>query len=64
MHEVILSSKPFEIVSIEWRAIVGHHNGGSAFSCEEFFEMVDGLEMMCGCHWEDIWELAEVNCND
>ena len=40
-------SKPFEFISIEWRAIIRHHNGGYAFSCEEFTEMVDGIEMMC-----------------
>ena len=22
------------------------------------------LKMMCRCHWEDVWELAEVICND
>ena len=37
---------------------------GYALSCEELSEMVDGLEMMCRCHWEDVFELAEVICND
>ena len=56
--------KPSKFFSIEWRVIVGHHNGGYTFSCEKFTEMVDGLEMMCRCHSEGIWELAEVICND
>ena len=48
--------------SIDGRSIVRHDNSRYAFSCKEFPQVGDGLEMMCRCHWKQVWELAEVVC--
>ena len=49
-----------KLLAIEWRSVVRHDNSGYAFSCKEFPQVSDGLEMMCRCHWKHVWELAEV----
>ena len=41
-------------------AIVRHDNSGYAFSCKEFPQVSNGLEMMCRGHWKHIRQLAEV----
>ena len=50
-----------KLLAIEWRSIVRHDNGRYAFSCKEFPQVGNGLEMMCRCHWKHIQEL-EVIC--
>ena len=60
VHEVKVTGKLPKSFSIEGRSIVGHDDSGYAFSCKEFPQVSDGLEMMCRCHWKHVWELAEV----
>ena len=55
-------SKLLKLLAIEWRSIVRHDNGGYTFSCKEFHQVSNDLEMMCRCHWKHIRELAEVIC--
>ena len=62
MHKVKFTGKLPEFLTIEWGSIVRHDNGRYAFSCKEFPQVSNGLEMMCRCHWKHIWELAEVIC--
>ena len=63
VHEVKVMGKLPQFFSIERRSVVRHDDNGYAFSCKEFPQVSDGLEMMCRCHWKHIWELAEVICH-
>ena len=62
VHEVKVMGKLPKFLSIERRSVVRHDNSGYAFSCKEFPQVSNGLEMMCRCHWKHVWELAEVIC--
>ena len=36
---------------------------GTPSAAKSSLKVSDGLEMMCRCHWKDVWELAEVVCH-
>ena len=63
VHEVKVMGKLPKFFSVERRSIVRHDDSRYAFSCKEFPQVSDGLEMMCRCHWKHVRELAEVVCH-
>ena len=50
--EVKFMGKLPEFLAIEWGSVVKHDNGGYTFSCKEFPQVSNGLEMMWRYHWK------------